>query len=352
MAFASRSDDFGAGAGPKSLDWRARGEEIPFALGVGEKLRALKRVVGCAEARKRARALKRDAETMSSFWRRLIGVHAAASVVHGVNELFIDSPARFARALASAWRHGVHRMIRSIDDAAALRIAGRAAAGLGAVAVVSFGLPALQERAETQRESHEYRLKARAFVAAQEAGSKLDRALAQLAEGRSWTHFKTFTPVHFENALRQAREQECLARAIYYEARNEPAMGQLAVAEVVLNRVSHRLYPNSVCDVVYEGTNRKTGLSVFGTQMSCQFSFTCDGSEREAPKGAAWSRARLLASHAMLGLSRPVTDEATHYHANYVAPHWAHRMEHTHTIGAHIFYRFPTAQEARGRRGA
>ncbi|MGF1463544.1 MAG: cell wall hydrolase [Maricaulaceae bacterium] len=151
---------------------------------------------------------------------------------------------------------------------------------------------------------------------------------------------QTFASSHFAEAARQTRGLNCLAEAVYYEARSESFVGQLAVAEVVLNRVRHRAYPNSICEVVYQGEHRATG---------CQFSFACDGSNAFAPFGAAWSKARKVAAHALLDLPRSVTRRATHYHTIAVSPVWSGRLERTGQIGEHIFYRFPTRGRDRTR---
>ncbi len=243
-------------------------------------------------------------------------------------------------------------MVDFVTDAGTRRLAANTAAGLGVMAVVAVGMPALERTAERQSDDHAWRLKARAFLEADETGVEQRGPAARLAALRlvdraasdraAVAPFQTFAPVHFKTAQEQHVNQDCLSRAIYYEARSESARGQLAVAEVVLNRVSHRLYPNNICDVVYEGTDRETGLSWRGNHLSCQFSFTCDGSEaRRPPRGQSWAQAQRIAAHAMMGLSTPVTGDATHYHANYVSPYWAPRLVHTQTIGAHIFYRFP-----------
>jgi spore germination cell wall hydrolase CwlJ-like protein len=258
---------------------------------------------------------------------------------------------------------GLTRMVEIVLDPETKRLATRAAAGLGVMAVVAVGLPQLQARAEQQADDHEWRLKAQAFVEFDEEASSVDPAVARLAAFHSAddavndraavSPFQTFSPVHFKTAEEQHVNVDCLSRAIYYEARSESRRGQLAVAEVVLNRVSHRLYPNNICGVVYEGTDRETGLSWRGNQESCQFSFTCDGSEaRRPPVGEEWQVAQRVAAHALMGLSTSVTGYATHYHANYVSPYWAPRLVHTQTIGTHIFYRFPLSAEERGRRGA
>ena len=133
------------------------------------------------------------------------------------------------------------------------------------------------------------------------------------------------------SAETRARALECLTSAIYYEAAQEPTDGQRGVAQVVLNRVRHPAFPNSVCGVVYEGSTRATG---------CQFTFTCDGSMRNAPIASLWNRARQVAEAALSGSVFAPAGYATHYHANYVVPYWAPSLAKTDVQGAHIFYRW------------
>lgn len=129
----------------------------------------------------------------------------------------------------------------------------------------------------------------------------------------------------------RSRALECLTSAIYYEAGQETVDGQRAVAQVVLNRVRHPAFPDSVCGVVYEGSTRPTG---------CQFTFTCDGSMRFAPSASLWNRARKIAEAAINGSVFAAVGHATHYHANYVVPYWASSLIKTNVQGAHIFYRW------------
>ena len=129
----------------------------------------------------------------------------------------------------------------------------------------------------------------------------------------------------------RARALECLASAVYYEAGNESADGQQAVAQVVLNRVRHAAFPASVCEVVYQGSTRPTG---------CQFTFTCDGSLARRPGAGAWARARKVAEAALAGAVFEPAGHATHYHANYVVPYWASSLAKNAIVGAHIFYRW------------
>lgn len=124
---------------------------------------------------------------------------------------------------------------------------------------------------------------------------------------------------------------DCLTAAVYYEAASESAVGQRAVSQVVLNRVRHPAYPNSVCGVVFQGSNRTTG---------CQFSFTCDGSLARRPSATGWARARQVAALALSGFVEPSVGLATHYHTTAVVPYWSANLTKLKTIGAHIFYRW------------
>lgn len=129
----------------------------------------------------------------------------------------------------------------------------------------------------------------------------------------------------------QARQRRCLATAIYFEARGESVHGQLAVAQVVMNRVRSSLYPDTICGVVYQGQLRRTG---------CQFSFTCDG-RADVPKDKEkWRKANELAKRVTDGESwLGDIGRATHYHANYVKPRWQREMNRIKQVGRHIFYR-------------
>lgn len=141
------------------------------------------------------------------------------------------------------------------------------------------------------------------------------------------------SPFRFAAASPVARQRalECLTSAIYYEAGNESAEGQRAVAQVVLNRVRHPAFPANVCGVVYEGSTRATG---------CQFTFTCDGSLLRRPSVDGWTRARNVAQAALAGAVYAPVGYATHYHANYVVPYWAASLAKNAIVGTHIFYRW------------
>lgn len=158
------------------------------------------------------------------------------------------------------------------------------------------------------------------------------RSVANIVEDRAaLADFVDFDFSDIEQARFAAAERRCLAEAIYYEARSESRVGQMAVADVVLNRVKSSVYPDTVCDVVYQGSERRTG---------CQFSFTCDGSMNRRVDQRRMRAADDLAGAVLAGIRAPVTHSATHYHAYYVDPIWASSMSKTATIGSHTFYKF------------
>ena len=108
------------------------------------------------------------------------------------------------------------------------------------------------------------------------------------------------------------------------------------MAEVIANRVKDHRYPNSVCEVVYQGSQRSTG---------CQFTFTCDGALDRKPHARKYARAQEVAAHVMMDLHERRTGGATHYHATYVNPVWNSGLIRTTKIKTHIFYRFPKGAE-------
>ena len=135
-------------------------------------------------------------------------------------------------------------------------------------------------------------------------------------------------------------EIECLAKNIYFEAAVESTAGQLAVAQVTLNRVKSKHYPDSVCEVVYEGPKHANGIM---KRDRCQFSWYCDGKDDEPKnKGKLWNTSHALAKY-VLKRQRDlidITDGATHYYATYIdAPRWARQKRITTSIDQHIFFR-------------
>jgi spore germination cell wall hydrolase CwlJ-like protein len=129
----------------------------------------------------------------------------------------------------------------------------------------------------------------------------------------------------------RTRHEKCLADAIYFEARGEPVRGQMAVAQVVVNRVFSGYYPNSVCGVVYQNAHR---------HLACQFTFACDGIPERINEPAAWDRAKDIARDALDGkFWLNDVGKATHYHARWVRPWWTREMRRLDRIGVHTFYR-------------
>ena len=128
-----------------------------------------------------------------------------------------------------------------------------------------------------------------------------------------------------------AKSAKCLTEAIYFEARGEPVRGQMAVAQVVMNRVFSGYYPNTVCGVVYQNANR---------HLACQFTFACDGIPDVVREPDAWERAKRIAAETLDGkLWLPEVGKATHYHAYWVHPSWVHEMTKLYRLGVHTFYR-------------
>ncbi len=142
---------------------------------------------------------------------------------------------------------------------------------------------------------------------------------------------------------RLERQHGCLAAALYFEARGEDRMGQIAVGQVILNRVRARAYPDTICKVVWQNAHRMN---------ACQFSFTCDGKPDRPKNRELWDDIKILAAE-MLSLPTATrypmgkppqtnldhrTRWATHYHATYVTPGWSNKLERTRKIGRHVFY--------------
>ena len=123
---------------------------------------------------------------------------------------------------------------------------------------------------------------------------------------------------------------ECLARALYFEARGESVAGQFAVGEVVLNRVDSGMYPRSVCGVVNQGS-----------KYACQFSFVCDGQSDKIRERAIYQQVGKIAELLLEGAPRNLTKGATHFRTGAVRPGWSRTFPQTAKIGAHYFYRQP-----------
>ncbi len=125
---------------------------------------------------------------------------------------------------------------------------------------------------------------------------------------------------------------KCLSEALYFEARGEDLWGQMAVAEVVLNRVDSPRFPDNVCAVVRDGTGRRN---------RCQFSYYCDGKVEAIREPKAYERIKKIAAMMIEGRARVLTGGAVFYHTDTVTPSWMAAMVRTAAIGKHIFYRYP-----------
>lgn len=135
-------------------------------------------------------------------------------------------------------------------------------------------------------------------------------------------------------SARTPAETKCLAEAIYFEARGEPDKGQIAVAQVVLNRVKNPAYPNSICEVVFQGADHLN---------ACQFSFACDGLPETIDEPDAWKTSMDLAQKMVVDDDKTMyladVGAATHYHDTTVRPDWAGEMQKVEQIGGEIFYK-------------
>ncbi|HEY7979040.1 MAG TPA: cell wall hydrolase [Rhizomicrobium sp.] len=143
----------------------------------------------------------------------------------------------------------------------------------------------------------------------------------------------TLTPAQADLLAQVFLQQgNCLADAMYYEARGEGRAGEMAIAEVVYNRMRSGYYPRTICSVVYEGASLHTG---------CQFSFTCSGDMARRKSPIVWRRTQRLALQIVTGIVQlgDMTGGALSFHAAAVQPGWSDTMERTTQIGHHIFYR-------------
>lgn len=222
--------------------------------------------------------------------------------------------------------------------------------GLVAVGAASIAFPAIAQKAESQRVAAEWAAKADVFTEVVQASDVADfyetdtlasdltevvtSAELSTAAQRDHAAIKSLTksqPLVRQLAKYDMKEFNCLSEAIYFEARGETRSGQIGVAEVIQNRVKSKHYPNSICGVVFQGSERKHG---------CQFSFTCDTNINRVPKGKAWERSKAIAALSMTGSAPKLTNNATHYHTIWVNPPWAKTLRFNGQIGVHKFYRF------------
>ena len=155
-------------------------------------------------------------------------------------------------------------------------------------------------------------------------------ALAYARETTPATAFDLLVDKHGKKV--SEKELWCMATAIYFEARSESYRGQIAVGQVVMNRLAHPIYPKSICNVVFQNSNMRN---------ACQFSFACDGIPERVTEPKAWAQAEEIAKGVINGtLYETDVGASTHYHATYVYPHWAPKLKKNVKIGHHIFYQF------------
>jgi spore germination cell wall hydrolase CwlJ-like protein len=155
-------------------------------------------------------------------------------------------------------------------------------------------------------------------------------ALAYARETTPATAFDLLVDKHGKKV--SEKELWCMATAIYFEARSESYRGQIAVGQVVMNRMGHRIYPKSICNVVFQNQNMRN---------ACQFSFACDGIPERVTEPKAWAQAEEIATGVINGtLYETAVGASTHYHATYVYPHWAPKLKKNVKIGRHVFYQF------------
>ncbi|WP_299352064.1 cell wall hydrolase [uncultured Shimia sp.] len=156
-------------------------------------------------------------------------------------------------------------------------------------------------------------------------GSERRKKPAEIQYSRKW--------IDGQPAAKQVDEEwQCLAEALYFEARGESVKGQFAVAEVILNRVDHNYYPSTLCGVIKQGTGKK---------YQCQFTYNCDGVANKIYEQDAYDRVGKVAKFMIDGAPRELTSGATHYHTKAVSPAWSRQYKRTATIGVHHFYRQP-----------
>jgi len=169
-----------------------------------------------------------------------------------------------------------------------------------------------------------------AETAAEIAGAQDGAAAAQLtADGSGAIDLARIGTIDIGE---RSPEWHCLSEALYFEARGESLIGQIAVAEVILNRVDSPDYPDTVCGVITQGV---------GSGRACQFSYKCDGRSDRPGSRELFEDLGRVARVMLDGKPRILTGKATHYHTLRVSPRWSRRLVRTARIGDHLFYRAP-----------
>jgi len=145
------------------------------------------------------------------------------------------------------------------------------------------------------------------------------------------------------DSFEMTHDTYCMALNIYHESRSENLAGKFAVADVVLNRVNDRRYPDEICGVIYDAELKpswKDPTIEVPVRNRCQFSWYCDGKSDEPTETDAWNESVLVAHQSIYeGRMNGLTEGATHYHTVYIEPYWASSLDLIGHIGSHIFYR-------------
>ena len=156
--------------------------------------------------------------------------------------------------------------------------------------------------------------------------------------------YDTVDPVKIEVIVPQidTKEIHCMALNIYHEARNESVDGQIAVANVTMNRAEDSRFPSTICGVVYQAKmsswwKEKRNKEV-PIRNACQFSWYCDGKSDKVREINVYNKIYVIAEEVLMGLHKDNTHGSTHYHANYVNPYWASSLQRVAYVDNHIFY--------------
>lgn len=258
-----------------------------------------------------------------------VAVTVFATLIGGVPAAHAEAPAVDTHAVSSSFEPDFVSAALAVEREKLAGFAARRGAvdldAVGGRVTPRSGMRALEHLSIQDRAT---------LASLQRGGSRAAAGLSGVArQGRlEWADFE---------GLEAAGDAQwsCLAEALYFEARGETLAGQVAVAEVILNRVDRPDYPNSVCKVVRQGAS--------GARYACQFSYNCDGKSDAIGERDAYEHVGKVARAMLDGRARTLTDGATHYHADHVRPRWAKRFPRTAEIGVHIFYRAPGAYASR-----
>ncbi len=217
-----------------------------------------------------------------------------------------------------------------------LALAGIAVVAVGAPALVVFTAPPVRSTAAARLAARPQRVVPAAELPPVEPTAFVEIAREDAQSFNATVPFSTAPnpaarPFRFGGGPDDlARATDCLAAGVLYEA-GDDAVGERAVAQVVLNRLRHPAFPKTVCGVVFQGQERSTG---------CQFTFTCDGALRRQPSEGGWRRAREIAAAALAGSVYGPVGHATHYHTDWVVPYWSSSLDKITKVGTHLFFRW------------